>query len=100
MQAEDTEWHQGTGWLRHTLIAFREGRDPCAEVKGGSESCRALPEPGQLSWGVPEDRCLRRSLYFWGRSAAANPGDHLDRDEAVPDFLSPAPMWLCQTPTP
>lgn len=33
MQAEDTEWHQGTGWLRHTLIAFREGRDPCAEVK-------------------------------------------------------------------
>lgn len=66
----------------------------------GSESCHALPEPGQLSWGIPEDRCLRRSLYFWGRSAAINPGDHLDRDEAVPDFLSLAPTWLCQTPTP
>lgn len=65
MQAEDTEWHQGTGWLRHILIAFREGKDPCAEVKGAcSESCTvSLESRAGVSQrtGLSGDPCI-----FWG----------------------------------
>lgn len=98
MQAEDTEWHQGTGWLRHTLRAFGEGRDPCAEVKRAcSESCHAL-SVWKAELGYPREQVSQEILYFLGRSAAVNTGDHLDGDEALPDFLSVAPGVVVSDP--
>lgn len=70
----------GTGALcgLGMLLGLR-GRDPCVRVEGTcSDSCHAPPESGKLSWGIPENRYLRRSLYFLGRSAAVNPGGQLD----------------------
>lgn len=95
MQAGDPEWHQGTGWLRHILMAFREGRNPCAEVKGAcSESCLSLE-----SWaGASQRTGLSGDPYFWGRRADVKPGDHLDGDEDVPDFLSAAASVVVSDP--
>lgn len=66
MQAEDTEWRQGTGWLRHTLRAFGEGRDPCAEVKRAcSESCHAL-SAWKAELGRPREQLSEEiPVFFW-----------------------------------
>lgn len=81
------------------LLAFR-GRKRSLCWGGGacSESCRAMPESGKLSWDIPENRSLRRSQYFLGRSAAVNPGGQLDGDRIVPDFPSTAPSVVVLDP--
>jgi len=53
---------------------------------------------GKPSWGIPDNRSLGRSLYFWSRSAAVNPGGQLDGDGIVPQFPYALPVWLYLDP--
>lgn len=112
MQAEDTEWHQGTGWLRHILIAFRGGKDPCMRWKGlalnpALSACKAeLGYPReQVSQEIPvfsgqECMCKHRISFRWrwGSRLPFLAPSVVVSDPSTPNCLFSSLEWVLESP--